>query len=269
MNAFADTLDAALIRARLSPRARAVLGDLDVVACVASTNDELLRRPNPAQNTVLIAETQSAGRGRRGRQWLSLAGAGLYLSVFRHLPAALARHAGLPLAVAVAVCEALAAAGIDGLGLKWPNDLLRHGRKLGGILIESGGPVAGPATAVIGLGLNLCLPPEPGIDQPWADLSDRPPAERARNRLAALLLDHLLSALDLFEIEGLAPFRMRWERFDVLAGRPIRVLDGRHACEGTALGIAADGALWVAHGDGVRCHYAGEISVRLREDAEP
>ncbi|WP_068820448.1 biotin--[acetyl-CoA-carboxylase] ligase, partial [Xanthomonas graminis] len=205
-------------------------------------------------------------RGRRGRVWASPLAAHLYLSVARGFDGGLGRLGGLSLAAGVAVAEALHAAGFATVGLKWPNDLLADGHKLGGLLVEGGGEFAGPARAVIGLGLNVRMPAASAasIDQPWTDLATLAGtgAEVSRNAIAATVLSHLLPALALFDAQGLAPFLPRYAALDLLAGRAIRIDDGGVAREGVALGLADDGALRVAFADGERALHAGEVSVR-------
>ena len=267
-----DLLDAATIRAALPPPVAAGLADLDVAWSLDSTNSELLRRPSVGHGAqVLFAERQTGGRGRRGRSWASPLAANLYLSVARAFDGGLARLGGLSLVAGVAVADALQALGILEARLKWPNDVVvAEGvtlRKLGGILVEGGGEHAGPARAVVGIGLNVRMPAQAAaaIDQPWIDLATLHPQLPARSVLAATLLAHLLPALAQFDREGLAPFLPRHATHDVLAGEPVRVLagDGEHA--GLALGLAADGALRVRLASGERDFHAGEVSLRRSE----
>jgi len=262
-----ELLQAERIGAALAPAARAELAGLEIAWSLASSNSTLLARPAPARGSeVLLAERQTGGRGRRGRVWASPLAAHLYLSVARGFDGGLGRLGGLSLAAGVAVAEALRAAGFATVGLKWPNDLLADGRKLGGLLVEGGGEFAGPARAVIGLGLNVRMPAASAaaIDQPWTDLATLAGAEAAvsRNAIAAAVLSHLLPALALFDAQGLAPFLPRYAALDLLAGRAIRIDEGGVAREGVALGLADDGALRVAFADGERPLHAGEVSVR-------
>lgn len=260
-----DLLDAHAIRAAVSARAQALLSRLEVAWSLDSTNARLLARPAPVQGSdVLLAERQSGGRGRRGRSWASPLAANLYLSVSRAFSGGLARLGGLSLVAGVATAEALRALGVDGIGLKWPNDVLLHGRKLGGLLVEGAGEHAGPARAVIGLGLNVHMPVAAGarIDQPWADLAQQPDAPD-RNALAGAVLSQLLPALQQFDDEGLEPFLPRFAALDVLQDCAITV----HAADGSeqaaqALGIAADGALRVCMDGREQRLHAGEVSVR-------
>lgn len=260
-------LEGEAILARIAPAQRACIASLEVAWNIDSTNSELLRRTAPAQgSSVLLAERQSGGRGRRGRAWTSPLAANLYLSLSRHFSGGLARLGGLSLVAGVAIADVLHALGYRDVQLKWPNDLLVGMRKLGGILVEGGGEHAGPVRAVIGLGLNVRMPAAgaQGIDQPWIDLAalDNDAWPLSRNDLAAELLVQLLPAFDRFDAEGLAPFLPRYAAHDALAGREVTVQTGDVRHTGTALGIAEDGALRVRLRDGERTFHSGEVSVR-------
>lgn len=267
-----ELLDRDAILAGLGRESRARVAALEVAWSVDSTNSELLRRTAPARGcTVLLAERQTGGRGRRGRAWASPLAANLYLSLSRQFAGGLARLGGLSLVAGVAAADALHALGHRDARLKWPNDLLLRGRKLGGILVEGGGEHAGPAHAVVGLGLNVRMPETAGrgIDQPWIDLTEAAGEAPSRNALAAALLEHLLPAFDRFDAEGLAPFLPRYDAHDALRGETVSVLVGGAAHDGTALGVAADGALRVRLADGERAFHSGEVSVRRRSEAAP
>lgn len=263
MNDTLMPLDAGRIASLLPELAAPLAGPIEVLASVDSTNAELLRRVAPGQHTVLLADAQTAGRGRQGRSWQSPGGGNLYLSVYRRFERSLPGLAGLPLAIAVAVAQTLVALGVDDVALKWPNDLLRPNGKVGGILIESAGGPARPTALVIGVGLNVRMPGNgQAIDQPWTDLADRLPVPIDRNSIAASLLGHLLPALERFDQQGLVPFLAAWRSFDVLRSRAVEVNDGSRRLIGVADGVADDGALLVRHAGGTRRVYAGEARVR-------
>lgn len=272
-----ELLDAAVILSALPPPVRAGVSTLEVAWRVDSTNAELLRRPSPGAGVeVLLAEQQSQGRGRRGRGWASPLAANVYLSLSRCFDGGLARLGGLGLAVGVAAAEALHACGFEQVRLKWPNDLVVMSssgmRKLGGVLVEGSGEYAGSARAVVGLGINRCMPSGVAarIGQPWTDLSqlDAASAAPGRNQLAAILLGHLLPALELFDREGLVPFLPRFGALDGLAGRTVQVHAGNGAVHtGAMAGVADDGALRVRLAEGERCFHAGEVSLRPAGDA--
>jgi BirA family biotin operon repressor/biotin-[acetyl-CoA-carboxylase] ligase len=268
-----------------APALQALLPGLaiEVLPSVGSTNDHLLepvrtrderrldaaagapRRTTDLQPRLLVAERQTAGRGRRGRRWHSAPGASLTFSLA--LPLQPRSWSGLSLAVGVALADALDPA--DGaaprIGLKWPNDLwLREapgrGRKLGGILIETA-PVGTQRLAVIGIGLNVSLQaPQPDLDSGFAclqELDSTLDAPAALWRVAA----PLLRALRCFERHGLAPFRPAYARRDLLDGQPVTTTDPA-APEGMAAGIDDDGALCVRVGAALRRVVGGEVSVR-------
>lgn len=271
-----DLLDAEAIAAALSAPTRLRLAALEVAWSIDSTNSELLLRPTPAQGVaVLLAERQTGGRGRRGRVWASPLAAHLYLSLSRSFGGGLARLGGLSLVAGIAAVEALQGLGYAAVRLKWPNDLVVLDgdglRKLGGLLIEGGGEYAGPARAVIGLGLNVRMPAAvaASIDQPWSDLSGLAGGRAvARDTVAAALLERLLPALDEFDAAGLAPFLDRYAAFDALAGQAISVHGADATHQGIALGLADDGALRVRLDDGEeRRFHAGEVSVRRAQGA--
>jgi BirA family biotin operon repressor/biotin-[acetyl-CoA-carboxylase] ligase len=258
-------LDADRLLADLSAAARTDLAQLQVAFETDSTQRDAARAPLPGRGAaVFFAERQTAGQGRRGRAWASPLAAHLYLSIARRFSGGFAQLGGLSLAVGVAVAEALHRAGFAQVGLKWPNDLLADGRKLGGILIELRGEAQGPCEAIIGIGLNVRMPRDwnPGIDQPWCDLASLSPHAADRQAIAVALLDALLPALAQFERDGLAPFVARWEAFDLLAGRNVQVIVGDTRLDGVALGIDDAGALRVRHAGGERRWHGGEVSLR-------
>ncbi|KGM56374.1 biotin--protein ligase [Lysobacter arseniciresistens ZS79] len=273
-----DLLDSEAIAARLSPAVRARTAAVEVAWTIDSTNSELLRRPPAAGGqggaaTVLLAERQTGGRGRRGREWCSPLAAHLYLSLARGFGGGLARLGGLSLVAGIATVEALHALGFDSARLKWPNDIVIAGddglRKLGGLLVEGGGEHAGPVRAVVGLGLNVHMPEAfaARIDQPWCDLeglaADGRPPLPSRNALAAVVIERWVPALDEFDAVGLAPFLPRYRAFDALAGSRVDVAGASGSVAGEVLGLADDGALRLRLDDGgERAFHAGEVSVR-------
>lgn len=264
-----DLLDAAELRASLAPATLARLRRLEVHDEIGSTNSHLLESADlPAGSfDACFAEYQSAGRGRRGRGWLAPYASGLCLSyawLFREPPAELS---SLSLAAGVAALRALAACGVRDVQLKWPNDLLRADRKLGGILCELRAEAGGPAYVVIGLGLNVRLGDDvrarvvaDGGLEP-ATLADAGAPPR-RTELAARLLDALTGVVVEFEARGFAAFHAEWSRADALAGRSVRVLAHREQRDGVARGIDVDGSLLVDFAGGRERVAAGDVTVR-------
>ena len=250
--------------------------DLEVLAECSSTNSVLLQKisanaTSAASGLVLVAERQTAGRGRRGRQWLSSqqqAGDSLTFSVHWRFPRGTALS-GLSLAVGLALAEALADLGAAGVKLKWPNDLLvdlpQGFAKLGGILIElSGSSGSSDTSAVIGIGLNLRAPTSPEIDQRATGLegllSDGLPD---RHLVLAALLKRLVLTLDAFSAQGFAPLRARWERLNAYANQAVMLLEELgEPVHGRCLGVDDDGALRVETAAGLRRWLAGDVSLR-------
>jgi len=263
-----DLLDTGAIQGRLPSAARERLRNLEVHAELESTNDRLLAVNDlPAGRfDACLGEFQSAGRGRRGRRWVAPFASGLCLSVnwnYRDAPATLS---ALSLAVGVAARRALKRLGFPGLSLKWPNDIVHAGDKLGGILIDLRGEAAGPAYFVVGIGINVRLPTSvrdglraEGVEATdLASLGEVP----SRNEVAAVMIAELTAALVEFGGRGLAAFTDEWQEADALIGRPVRVLQGGQHLDGLARGVDGDGALMLET-DGVRRRIlSGEVSVR-------
>lgn len=264
-----DALSADAIRSRLAPAASSALRELTVLGEVDSTNAVVARLPPPRRHRhVVLAESQTQGRGRRQRTWFSPAGGNIYLSLGWRFPAPAPRLSSLPLAVAVCLAVALERAGLRGHGIKWPNDILIAGSKLAGILVESQAAGSGTLDAVVGVGLNVRMPfsaENAGIDRPWTDLvAHLPPQGRdiSRNEIAALMLGELLPGIARFEAEGFEPFRAGWGRFDLLTGRRVRLEDNGNFRLGTALGIDASGGLSIDIEDyGPQVLHAADVTI--------
>jgi BirA family biotin operon repressor/biotin-[acetyl-CoA-carboxylase] ligase len=173
--------------------------------------------------------------------------------------------AGLPLAVGVVLCDALAGFGVAGLQLKWPNDLLFEQRKLAGILLEMSGDAAGPCRVVVGVGLNVMMPEAAAdaIDQPWADLASAAgPAAPARNVLVAALLERLLPLLANYEATGFAPWRDRWQELDAFRDASVIAEQSGKRIAGTGAGVNDHGSLQLQTRSGLVSLHGGEVSLR-------
>ncbi|MEM8942789.1 MAG: biotin--[acetyl-CoA-carboxylase] ligase, partial [Pseudomonadota bacterium] len=214
---------------------------------------------------VIVAEHQSAGKGRRGKSWVSPIACNIYLSVGWQFERGVEVLEGLSLVVGVLVCDTLAQFGVSDLSLKWPNDVLRNKRKLAGVLIEVTGDPSGPCTAVIGLGVNVRVPvsAQASIEQAWADLSDEQGVTPSRNTLIAAFLSRLLPTLVSYPDEGFGHWRERWMRLDANAGAKVRVLSQMDQCRyGVARGVDEHGALVLQTEAGIEKVYGGEVSLR-------
>jgi BirA family biotin operon repressor/biotin-[acetyl-CoA-carboxylase] ligase len=259
-----ELLERVKIMAAMGPAGSGKLRSLQIVSSLDSTNAALRRMAIGDQHAaVIIAEHQSGGRGRRGRQWHSPYARNLYLSLGWMFDKALSELGCLPLVLALATVRALERTGLEGHLVKWPNDLLLDGRKLCGCLVEVQGDSQGPCHAVLGIGINVHMPETAltgDIDQPWTDVQSRLPG-CSRNTLAGLLLDELVTALALFSVEGFTPFRDSWERYDALAGRRITVSTAAGEIRGTAAGIDGSGALLLNTGTEILKLHAGDVSL--------
>ena len=262
-----ELLDSSMINAVLTSQNKTLISTLEIHDSLDSTNTYLMAhsRNNAASGFVCFAEHQTAGKGRRGRQWVSPYGSNIYVSMlWRFQQGGIASTAGLSLAIGVAVIRALKRYGIHDAGLKWPNDIYSRGKKLGGILIEVSGEADGPCAAVIGLGLNLFLPElqAQSITQAWTDLSkisgDKPVL---RNQLAGRLLNEILAIVNGFETVGINPYLEEWRSYDCLKGKLATLFIGQQHIDGIVEGIDDNGLLLIKKLDGsVQAYASGEVS---------
>lgn len=259
-----ELLDAGRIREQLGGS-----GDrreLTVFPVVDSTNRWLARRGarGAKSGAACLAECQTAGRGRRGRRWVSPFGANLYLSMLWRFDRGISTLGGLSLAAAVGAARALAELGVSGVAVKWPNDLYFDGRKLAGTLVEASGESAGPCRVVAGLGLNVRMPDgaRREVGRPLADLGEVPGGEAVgRNALATAVIRAWDEAFARFQRDGLGPFLAEFRRLDMTRGRPVTVLAGARRYLGTALGVDERGRLRVSLLEGERAFTGGEVSL--------
>jgi BirA family biotin operon repressor/biotin-[acetyl-CoA-carboxylase] ligase len=240
---------------------------LEVLNVVDSTNTYIKQNiAQLSQGASCIAEAQSAGRGRHGRQWISPFASSIYLSMYWRFSGGYQTLSGLSLVIGLAVNRTLMHFGITTGQLKWPNDIYINMQKIAGILIEVEGSVGDEVHCVIGLGLNVNLPDDvTGIDQPFTDLQTH--SQQAvinRNHLTAQLILDIQSALTIFEASGLSSFISEWEALNVFAGKDITLLIGQQTVHGICKGIDAQGALRVMVDGEVKTFHGGEISVRAR-----
>lgn len=264
-----EFLDAKLIQPLLSDPVRQALSQMEILSDTDSTNNYLkvLATQGAPSGSVCLAEYQRAGRGRHGRQWVSPFGANVYVSLLWRFPTGPAALAGLSLVVGVALARAVQDSVGPGLGLKWPNDLVWSGRKLGGILVDIAGEATGPSYAIIGIGLNLRMPAgaEVAIDQPWIDLHQICKQPPSRNALAATILTQLICALQQYDTLGLPAFMDAWRSWDVTAGKAVQLHLPTGVITGHAQGIADDGAILIQVDDQLRRYASGEISLRMTQ----
>jgi BirA family biotin operon repressor/biotin-[acetyl-CoA-carboxylase] ligase len=263
-----ELIDLPRLVERLGKHARRL--DVDVVDLVDSTNRVIAERLGAGApgGTCLVAELQTAGRGRRDRKWFAPFGASLAFTLGWRFDKGVGELGGLPLAVGVAVARALnRMLPARPVQLKWPNDIVAGGKKLGGVLIEAQGEIHGPTAVAIGIGLNVRLPESlhTAIDQPVTDVESLAGEGVSRNALLADVLARLVDTLDEFAQAGFAAFATEWNTLHALAGTTVRVHPGDGSWfDAEVAGVAHDGALRVMEGGVMRVVTSGEVSVRLR-----
>jgi len=256
-----ELLDEDIIRSSIRQR----LDCLELLLDVNSTNSYLFERASDhmGKRYAVMAEKQSHGRGRRGRQWVSPFGRNIYLSLLVSFSGGMSALEGLSLTVGIAVEKALTRLGIEGVGLKWPNDIYADGRKLAGILLEVTGEYNSHCQVVIGIGLNLSMSAEEAqeIDQPWVDLRSLRP-DLSRNQVAGVLLDELLECIDTFQKEGFAPLQGYWAERDIYQGQEVIISSPSQQISGVVKGVNRKGELMLRTDRGMEVISAGELSVR-------
>jgi len=266
-----DLLDKNAISAALTPAIRELIDPLEVLLTVDSTNRHVAEHAAnpPGMAHVCVAEVQNAGRGRRGRSWVAPFGSGICMSMGWQFLEAPPTFSALSLAVGVAAVNALRRLGIEGVGLKWPNDLIWQQRKLGGILIEMRGESAGPAQVIIGIGINVHMPIATRLmlaEQQAALVSDVHEIMRdrtpTRNALVAMLAEEIAKMLQTFGERGFEPFVDEWRRLDTLADAAVRVITGTETTFGRACGVDLNGTLLVDVDGQLRRFASGEVSLR-------
>jgi BirA family biotin operon repressor/biotin-[acetyl-CoA-carboxylase] ligase len=261
-----ELLDEQKIRSDLSPELQHLVSRVKVFDQIDSTNSFLMSKAKQGldSGTICIAEHQTAGRGRRGREWVSPFGSNIYLSILWHFSSGPSSISALSLAVGVAVVRALSQFNIEGIGLKWPNDIFWQGKKLGGILVELTGEADGPCTAVVGLGLNVSLSEQAAnnISQDWVDLRQvMQGAILSRNLLAAKLINELIKIISTYETVGFNPFLDEWRSYDCLRGKEAELYFGSQQFQGEVIGIDEQGMLLLKDVSGkIKAYASGEVS---------
>ena len=264
-----ELLDAGRIAASLPEVIRTRLRAGACVWRTASTNlDLMLRDAGPAGTfDFLTAECQTQGRGRRTRPWLAPPCAAICLSLSWNFAALPAHPGALSLAVGVCVLRALQRLGVQGVALKWPNDLVVQGSKLGGILIELRAEAGGPAYIVIGIGMNVVLGEKLRRDieatgTRAVDLRSLGLERADRNRIVAEMLSSVVQGMEQYESSGFSAFAAEWRNADALSGKTVVVSAEGGSVIGHACGIDIDGALCVQTPTGLQRFVSGDVSVR-------
>ena len=238
---------------------------IEVEREIDSTNATLKRRAlsEDIHGVALFAETQSAGRGRLGRVWVSPPKSNIYLSLGWRTGLEPLELAGLSLAAGCAIGEGLERNFGLKMQLKWPNDLYLGGKKCGGVLIDLVQSSNQDWTIVVGVGLNVAMPNSGGnnIDQPWTDLSSHSAVPLTRNEVGGQLLGALVPLLSSWQVGAFSQWRESWSRRDLMAGHQITVQQGNHSISGRADGVDQSGALRVVTNEGLTVVQSGEASM--------
>jgi BirA family transcriptional regulator, biotin operon repressor / biotin---[acetyl-CoA-carboxylase] ligase len=242
-----------------------------VLHSVDSTNSEALRRLEAGQSVpfIVLAERQTAGRGRRGRAWVSPFAENLYYSLVLRVEGGMRQLEGLSLVVGLALLQAIREMGVEGVGLKWPNDLLVDGRKIAGILLELSGDPADVCHVVIGIGVNVNMmdAQASAIDQPWTSMRTVLGCGVDRNELVSGLNKQLMGYLSLHRQRGFSALLEEWQGCHLWQGRQVRLTAGAQEIVGVVLGVDVSGAIRLLV-DGVERQFSGgELSLRLSDDS--
>ncbi|SIS86114.1 bifunctional biotin--[acetyl-CoA-carboxylase] ligase/biotin operon repressor BirA [Neptunomonas antarctica] len=246
------------------------LSTISLERIVDSTNMMAMReihQQGVISGRLYLAEYQTAGKGRRGRTWVSPFAKNLYFSLVWRFTQGAAALEGLSLVVGLALVKTLNTLGISQVQVKWPNDLLVHSRKLAGILLEMHGDASGECQVVIGVGVNVAMPEhaEEAIGQPWTDLKRLSAGAISRNQLMSEILNHLIPELDRFSEHGFAVFRDEWQEIHAYQNQTVRLISGVKEIIGECHGVDEHGALVLSHSGIVEHFYAGEISLRQHD----
>ena len=239
---------------------------LEIHRVIGSTNDRVMQclARDDCDSLLCTAEMQTAGKGRRGRSWVSPFGSNVYVTYGRFLQRKLSGLGGLSLVVGMQAIDTLRAMGLKGAALKWPNDILLREGKLGGILVELRPQEKRGIGVVAGMGVNFLLSQRDAglIEQSWSVIGDR--ASLSRNRFLGEFAARLVDAFELFNRHGFQPFADRWDQYDAYPGEVLRILRGDQEVVGENAGIDEAGNLLVQTDLGLQVHNAGEVSMRRK-----
>lgn len=217
---------------------------------------------------VVLAEEQTQGRGRRGRQWQSPYASNLYASFVWPVTEGMRQLEGLSLAVGLAVLQAIDDLGVEDAGLKWPNDILVGEEKIAGVLLELIGDLADQSHVIIGVGINVNMQrPVEEIGQPWTSLRHQLGGYVSRHDVYRGLLGHLRRILSVQKLEGFAALRQQWDARHLWRGRSVELSSGVGLVKGQVTGINDRGELGIRTSRGEEFFAGGELSLRLANDS--
>ncbi|WP_299182207.1 bifunctional biotin--[acetyl-CoA-carboxylase] ligase/biotin operon repressor BirA [uncultured Neptuniibacter sp.] len=261
-----ELLDVDRVVAGLLPSVASDIDDINLRLTIPSTNEFAMKecQIEDCHGRLYMAEQQTAGRGRRGRTWVSPFARNLYFSLVWRFEQGAAALEGLSLLVGLSIVKALEKQGISGVELKWPNDLLYRGQKLAGILLEVNGEASGQCQVVIGVGINVEMPRDQAdsIDQPWIDLKTIAGKVLNRNHLLAEILNELVQGLRDFERNGFIGLVDEWQSYHAMQEQVIVLQVGGKLIEGVCQGVDSSGALLLETAAGVQAFHGGEVSIQ-------
>ncbi len=236
---------------------------------IDSTNAEALRLGDAGcvAPFLVLAEQQTAGRGRRGRKWVSPFAQNVYYSLVLRIDGGLRQLEGLSLVVGLAVMQALRELGVQGAALKWPNDVLVADKKIAGILLELVGDPADICHVVIGIGINANMQKAEEVDQQWTSVRLEAGGAVDRNDLVARLCMQLQGYLERHRTSGFTALQEEWEKSHLWQGRAVSLIAGVNQIDGVVLGVDHQGALRLSVDGAEKIYSGGELSLRLRDDS--
>ncbi|NRQ44645.1 bifunctional biotin--[acetyl-CoA-carboxylase] ligase/biotin operon repressor BirA [Rheinheimera sp. YQF-2] len=261
-----DLLDAA----KISQLRKTSGADILVQHITDSTNSQLMQKVQDGLVTepgyTIVAEAQTAGRGRRGRNWYSPFAASLYFSMYWRLEQGIQAAMGLSLVVGIAIARLLKQQYQVDARVKWPNDVYVDGKKLCGILVELAGQAHAGCDVIIGIGMNIRLPPQAlhSIDQQYIDLTGAGDKVIDRNQLVALLQQQLITLLTEFTHQGFTGFVDEFDQYNQYRNKAVKLI-GKEEITGICTGVDKQGALLVKTATGVQAYFGGELSLRAGE----
>lgn len=256
-----------MLRELLNIESEQCIDRVQVFEEIDSTNSESLRQiqSGNTENRLVVASSQSAGKGRRGRQWLSPKNGGIYFSLTRRFSLEANALQCLSLLTAISVVDALHGLGASDLQLKWPNDVLFEKKKLAGILLELQQKESS-RFVIFGVGVNIELSADSvaSIDRPVTDLKSIIGELPPQSILLAALLNELCKNLSVFESNGFSSFEERWNALDCYRMSNIVIENGEGRIIGKSLGVNSDGALRIQTASGIQSINGGEVFPSLR-----
>jgi len=265
-----ELLDEKKILSHLSSKTRDNITALQLFDDIDSTNTYLLENVNTLKSgTIVLAEHQSDGKGRRGRTWLSPFGKHIYFSMLWHFNKDSAELSGLSLVVAIAVCRAIKAIGIEHpIQLKWPNDIWANDKKCGGVLLEMLAEPHEVTRVVMGVGINVDFTGTTNnLDTRCTDMASLTKKSVSRNFLVAHLINQLMSAINTFSINGFKAFFDEWNALDCTKDKTVTLLQANKAIQGISQGVNTNGALLLSNTENrINTYVTGDVSLRLQND---